>query len=121
MRNPSWIKSIILIGILSFTALFAANKYLRVSGPAPSKAFYFWKVRWAPTPAELQSLVELGINRLYLRFFDVGWDLHNNYPTPMAPIQFKSPIPPNTEVIPVVFIKNLVFLKLNRADVPKFA
>ncbi|RXR17851.1 hypothetical protein EQG63_10230 [Flavobacterium amnicola] len=55
------------------------------------------------------------VTKLYVRYFDVG--LKNGIPMPLAPIFFKEKKIDQT-IIPVIFIKNEVFLsqKLNEVD-----
>ena len=69
----------------------------------------------------LSSLEGNHINRLYMRFFDVEWDEAGQAPAPVSPLTFQSPPPDRMEVIPVVYIVNAVFLKLQYQDVEALA
>jgi len=48
------------------------------------------------------------VNKLYIRYFDVG--LQNNEPIPVAPVVFNQK-PTEYNVVPVIYIKNEVFLQ----------
>ena len=87
----------------------------------PKRAFYYWKTEWAPARETLDSLAHNHIRQLYMRFFDVEWDVVEGKPYPVAPLRFQSPPPRDIEIIPVVYIVNAVFLKIAYADVEKLA
>lgn len=70
---------------------------------------YYWKTQYELTPKEVAFLDENQVNKLYVRYCDVG--LKNDQPIPIAPIEWKIK-PLNThEIVPVIYIKNEVFLK----------
>lgn len=74
----------------------------------PNPSFYYWKTTFTLSQTESDFIRANGVKNLYMRYFDVG--LRNNQPMPISPVYFKS-VPKNTTIIPVVFIKNEVFLK----------
>lgn len=105
---------------LAATLLSAAVLYTS-SASSPNRALYFWRTEWASS-AELQSAMkDAGINRLYMRFFDVEWDNNEKTAHPIAPLRFSSPAPNGVEVVPVIYLVNAVFLKMSYEDVPKLA
>lgn len=67
---------------------------------------YYWKTRFKLSDTEKKFVADNGVNRLYIRYFDVT--LNEGKPKPLAPIIFES-IPENITVVPVVYIKNEVF------------
>ena len=75
-------------------------------------AFYYWQSEFNLSESEKNTLDTLEIKKLYIKFFDVGWDEGASQPIPLATISFPEKIPGNTEIIPVVFITNETFEKL---------
>ncbi len=75
-------------------------------------AFYYWQSEFSLSKSENNALDTLQIKKLYIKFFDVGWDEGASQPVPKATISFPEKIPDNTEIIPVVFITNETFEKL---------
>jgi len=78
-----------------------------------STAFYFWRTTFSLTQTEQQYLKDLDVKKLYIRYFDVA--LQNNQAIPVAPIVFNQK-PTGYNVVPVVYIKNEVFLQNGVAD-----
>lgn len=76
-------------------------------------AFYFWRTTFNLTDVEQNYLQDLEVKKLYIRYFDVG--LQNNLAVPVAPVVFKQK-PKGYSVVPVVYIKNEVFLQNGAAD-----
>lgn len=76
-------------------------------------AFYFWRTTFSLTETEQQYLKDLEVKKLYIRYFDVG--LQNNQEIPVAPVVFNQK-PSGYNVVPVVYIKNEVFLQNNATD-----
>ena len=76
-------------------------------------AFYFWRTTFSLTETEQQYLKDLDVKKLYIRYFDVG--LQNNEAVPVAAVVFNQK-PTGYNVVPVVYIKNEVFLQNDSAD-----
>jgi hypothetical protein len=73
-------------------------------------SIYFWKTTFKLSDEERVFLSDNQIQRLYLRYFDVGRDAENpNTPIPQATVLFRDSIPLNFEIVPVVFIDNELF------------
>jgi hypothetical protein len=87
----------------------------------PQRAFYYWKTVWSASPELLSDLSQNHIGRLYMRFFDVEWDESHRAARPVSPLRFNSKTPEGVEVVPVVYIVNAVFLKMNYKDVEPLA
>ena len=73
----------------------------------PAVSFYYWKTKFSLSKEENEALTSNEVNKIYVRYFDVT--LQNNQPFPVAPIHFVAK-KVSQEIIPVVFIKNEVFL-----------
>lgn len=76
-------------------------------------SFYYWKTNFELNTYEQNVLKEEKVSKLYIRYFDVG--IKNKQPIPIAPIVFNNRIPVE-HVIPVIYIKNEVFLQENGLD-----
>ncbi len=74
---------------------------------SPDVSFYFWKTSFKLTALEKQTLEDNGVKKIYLRYFDVA--LTDKKPFPVAPVSINEKLK-NIKIIPVVFIKNEVFL-----------
>ena len=68
------------------------------------RSFYYWKTVFNLSPKEKQALTELGINKLYVRFFDIDWSEGTNTALPVAKSIFSQSPPANLSIIPVIFI-----------------
>lgn len=78
-----------------------------------STAFYFWRTTFSLTQTEQQYLKDLEVKKLYIRYFDVA--SQNNEAIPVAPVVFNQK-PSGYNIVPVVYIKNEVFLQNDAAD-----
>ncbi len=76
-------------------------------------AFYFWRTTFALTQTEKQYLNDLDVTKLYIRYFDIS--LKDSIAIPVAPVVFNDEVK-DYEVVPVVYIKNEVFLQNGAAD-----
>lgn len=72
----------------------------------PAISFYYWRTTFNLSDAENDAVIGNQARRLYVRYFDVDVDAEVAFPR--APVRFA--YKPGTDVIPVVFIKNRVFL-----------
>ena len=86
---------------------------------APDIAFYHWKNEINLTPTESHYLQDLQVRKLYLRFFDVDWDVSQQAPIPISEINIFSNNLPST-IIPTVFITNRTFLKIEKNKISDF-
>lgn len=78
-----------------------------------SIAFYFWRTDFNLSETENQYLKDLDVNKLYIRYFDVG--LQKDKAVPIAPLVY-SQKPKGYTIVPVIYIKNEVFLQNNALD-----
>lgn len=79
------------------------------STPPVALSAYYWKTHYKLRPVEQSFLKEKEIHKLYIRYCDVG--LKNNEPVPIAPIEWREITTLPKEIVPVIYIKNEVFLK----------
>lgn len=84
-----------------------------------TRAFYYWKSTFQLNDYEKQALQRYGIQRLYIKFFDVDWDAATRQAVPKAAIRFVET--PPVEVIPTVFITNRTLEKLSWGGVDELA
>lgn len=77
----------------------------------PKISFYYWKTVFDLKEPELAALTYNEVERLYIRYFDIGLkelEAGQKIAVPIAKIDFKSAIPEHLEIVPVIFIKNEV-------------
>ena len=101
-----------LLPLLLPAALIALGPCGCTGHEPPRRAFYYWKTRVELTPPQVKLLERLQVDRLFIRFFDVGWDAAAGQAVPVAPCQFDGPLAPTAETVPVIFFKNQVFQNL---------
>lgn len=71
-------------------------------------SFYFWRTSFQLSQTEKDYLQELDVRKLYVRYCDVA--LKNGEAIPVASVVFNES-PENIDIVPVVYIKNEVFLQ----------
>lgn len=76
----------------------------------PVRAFYYWRTTLSLSNAERKALTELGVQKLYLRLFDVVLTGEGS-PVTVGRLQGSDPseISQLPELVPVVFLRNEVF------------
>jgi hypothetical protein len=100
--------------MLTLLALAACSSS-RAGSPPPNRAFYYWRTTFALSPAERAALTELGVTKLYVRTFDVEWNATEARPQLVGKLTVRDPVPSGIEVVPVVFLRQDVFKKLDAA------
>lgn len=68
------------------------------------RGFYYWKTNFILSDTLRQSLVNLKVEHLYVKYFDVTWDASLHQPVPVALFDKKDSFPDGIKVSPVVFI-----------------
>jgi hypothetical protein len=81
--------------------------------PAVHPTFYYWRTDYHNKKAETNYLDRFKSKSLYVRIMDVDFNPDLQMPVPISPIKFSDPIPKQTVIIPVVFIVNQVFNKID--------
>jgi len=106
----------LLICILSGLLIIGCHKKEK-----PEKAFYYWKTVFHLSASQEKFLGDLGVSKIYIRFFDVDVNSVSGQLEPRAKIHFKEVVPASYEIVPVVYITNKSFLISNPAEIPDFA
>ena len=78
----------------------------------PIIAFYYWKTVFKLSETEKDVLKDNNVEKLYIRYFDIGLHPKSTEPIPVSPIHFQENIS-KFDIVPVVFIQNKVLLKSN--------
>lgn len=67
-------------------------------------SFYYWKTVFNLTEKEQKTLSSLSVKNLYVKFFDVDWDVEKKKALPVAKSIFSQSPPLGISITPVVFI-----------------
>jgi hypothetical protein len=86
-----------------------------------SRAFYYWKSTFHLSPQERLTLDTCGINKLYIKAFDIDWNFATNKPALKAPIVFQDSLPQNLSLVPVIFITNQTLKQISDNYLADFA
>ncbi len=92
----------VLLLILVFTLWLTGCKH----HAQIERSFYYWQSDFSLTHDMQQALRDAEVTKLYVKFFDITWNHEAGQPVPVADINFNSPIPAQTKIVPVVFITN---------------
>ncbi|WP_246862655.1 hypothetical protein [Pedobacter sp. KBS0701] len=95
--------------LVIFVFLFLGCKQKSIVHPT----FYYWKTDYQNKKEETAYLDQFKSNSLYVRIMDVDFNPDLQLPVPVSPIKFSDSIPKHTNIIPVVFIVNQVFNKID--------
>jgi len=68
------------------------------------RSFYYWKTVFRLSPTEQKAVNSLGVQNLYVKFFDVDWNSEKQRAEPVAKIVFQDIVPSTVTITPVVFI-----------------
>lgn len=85
------------------------------------RSFYYWKTVFNLTAKEQQTLKELNVQKLYVKFFDVDWNEESHAAQPVAKSIFSQKPPYGIAIIPVVFITQEPFQYLDKAGIDSLA
>lgn len=83
-----------------------------------SPSFYHWKTEFALNDRELSYLNAMDVNTLYIRFFDVDWNISRNQPVPLASVQIDTSGLKGKNIIPTIYITNRTMANIAYNDVP---
>ncbi len=100
-------------GLLLFLFLFLSCQ----KQEKPAISFYYWKTIFKFSESDKTILKNNGVQKLYVRYFDLDLIEKTNEAFPKAPIQFEEKTT-GYIIVPVVYIKNKVFLnsKMNLVE-----
>lgn len=68
------------------------------------RSFYYWKTAFALSPKEKETLQQLSVKELYVKFFDVEWNAEKRASQPAAKSIFQQAPLASIAITPVVFI-----------------
>lgn len=104
-RTRSYIPNFFIIFLITFS-LFSCGKNEKPI------SFYHWKTNYTHSPKTDDILKKAKSEKLYLRFFDLGYNSIENRPFPTATLQMSETDSINvSQIIPVIYITNEVFEK----------
>ncbi len=75
--------------------------------------FYFWKTDYHNHKAETAALSKFKSKSLYVRIMDVDFNPDFQQDVPVSPVKFSDPLPPQVNIIPVVFLVNRIFNEID--------
>ena len=84
-------------------------------------AFYHWQTQVALSTPGRSLLDSLGVQRLYLKFFDLDWSAEYNSAVPLANVRAGAAPLPVSEIVPTVFITNRTFQRVASTELPQLA
>jgi hypothetical protein len=76
------------------------------------KGIYYWKTNYSMSSSEIRFLSDLKISKIYLRLFDVDWDIGLNAPIPLGEIKFNNKPDSAFSIVPVIYITNKTITNL---------
>ena len=82
--------------------------------------FYYWKTTFKPSEFERNTLHQLGVHKMYLRFFDVDEDAATGHTIPIAPVRIEAK-DTGLAYVPVIFITQRALISLNDSAVSQLA
>lgn len=86
-----------------------------------SAAFYFWRTDFGLSTDEKNRLGALGAQRVYVRMFDVDWDITARKAYPVQTLQGIRDTTMKAEFVPTIFITNRTFTHIPPSGVPDLA
>lgn len=101
---------VIILVIIGFTCLISCGEI------KTENSFYYWKTRFHLDKYQRNMLKDLGISKLYVRYFDIGYNNASKRTIPISKIEFpKGEI--DYKIIPVVYITNKSIKKTSKKDI----
>ena len=103
--------------ILTFTLLSCEKKHPKQL----ETAFYYWKSNFKLSELEKNTLAENQVRKLYIKFFDISWNVGKRDFQVDAPIRFREKLPDSCQIIPVVFITNQTMKNIRKIALDSLA
>ncbi len=75
------------------------------------RGFYFWKSKFQLNEKDQEKLHSLKANKIYVKFFDVDWNVASAKPIPVAVVQPEGILDTTFQIVPTIFITNNTFEK----------
>ncbi len=102
-----------------FLILFLSCK--KIGNKPPTISFCYWKTTFALDSTDASNLSKFGADHLYLRLFDIEWDIESKSPMPVAQCIQTYDSKCNTNLTPTIFITNSVFENIQENELDTFA
>lgn len=107
-------KYLLIIGVLFI-------QQCKQNNPPESKAFYYWKTFYNVDNQESQLMNHLGVDKFYIRFFDVDWSVMRDMAIPLGELQVDYEKNLAKNYVPCIFITNTVMLKSSKNQLDTLA
>lgn len=85
-----------------------------------SMAFYYWKTHFTIDSLEAAALQSNNVTSVYTRYFDIDFLPGDTAPRSISPISWDTAALP-AQIIPVVYIKNRVFERLDSSGIARLS
>ncbi len=105
---PSW-RDFTIMAILSLQFTACTHQENKIT-----RSVYHWKTRFSPSRYENQQLKALGVNKIYIKYFDVDFTPETNEALPQAKVEFSQI--PDFEVVPTIFVTNRTLQNVPQKD-----
>ena len=83
----------------------------------PVRSFYLWKAKQTLTQKDNNFLKDNKIEKLYIRFFDIGWK-EGYGAIPKSILHFNGTADTCFKIIPVIYIKNRAMKRIKSVKIP---
>lgn len=90
----------------------------------PERSFYYWRTTYEVSEDELKLADSMGVKHMYLRYFDLDWEVLNNRVTQVSRVRTrygKQKCLSAFKITPVVYLTNKVFEKLDGTEIDSLA
>lgn len=118
LRSKYLLSACSVAGLLLLLMSCSSHKIEQVE-----RAVYFWKSNSYFSDAEKKTCDSLGIQKLYVKFFEVNFSAERgSFPESKTEWWGRySELKKNTDIIPTVYLRNSVFLKSTRVELDMLA
>ena len=76
-------------------------------------AFYHWQTHLSLSEIEKKYIADLGVAKMYPKFFDVDWDFNQEEAIALATISVSTELPVELAIVPTVFITNRTLAQIS--------
>lgn len=104
------------IGFVLISGLFWDCSDSKSKNVSPS--FYHWQTHFQLNKTASAYLDLLNAKKLYVKFFDIDWDVNRQQPAPLAILQATPKTASSVTIIPTIFITNRTFSNLEEKNIP---
>ena len=98
-----------LLSFLLFLIFLSCSDTNSTSKIEDANSFCYWKTALNFSENEQDSALEMKVNHMYIRYFDVDWDSSEKEARPVATLTVKDGELPFKNITPAVFFTNKVF------------